>query len=139
MQELVQQFQWLTPYMVWLGWASAGLFLLSLVLVPVLLARIPTDYFSRTPQPRIASTKIERIHYSSIWVLRNVIAAVLVLAGVIMLVLPGQGLLTIFLGLVTADFPGKKRLELRLVSHPPIYASINWIRKKKGADRLLLP
>lgn len=132
MPDFIQPFQWLTPYSVWIGWTSAGLVLLSLVLAPVLLAKIPTDYFTKTQQDRAASTKIGRIHYSLIWIVRNMLAALLVIAGLLMLFLPGQGLLTIFLGLVTADFPGKKRLELQLVSQPSIYASVNWIRKKRA-------
>ncbi len=139
MSEFLQQFPGLPAYLVWIGWLSAGLFLLSLALVPVLLARIPVDYFIQPERPRASGTKIARIHYSLTWGLRNTLALLLVLAGLLMLVLPGQGLLTIFLGLFTADFPGKKKLEKKLVSIPSIHTSINWIRQKKGVQPLLLP
>lgn len=139
MQEIIQKFDGLTLYLVWIGWISAVLFLLSLALVPVLLAKIPSDYFTRHSKSAWPSNKIRRIHYSLFWTIRNVLAVSLVLAGLLMLVLPGQGLLTIFLGLFTADFPGKRKLEQKLISVPSIHSSINWIREKRGVEPLLLP
>jgi hypothetical protein len=131
--------QLLAPYVIWLGWISLAMFVLSLLLVPALLSRIPPDYFVRQTFDHQSSTKIAGIHYSLLWVGRNLLGTVLILAGVLMLILPGQGLLTIFLGLFVADFPGKKRLERRLVSVPAIHRSINWIREKRGVEELALP
>lgn len=139
MQTINQHFQWLTPYLVWVGWISAGLFLISLVLVPMLLAKIPADYFTREGKRTSPTNKIHRIHYSIIWTLRNLLALFLMLAGVLMLVLPGQGLLTIFLGLCTAEFPGKKKLEQKLITITSISTSINWIRDKLGVEPLRVP
>jgi hypothetical protein len=139
MLEISEYVDRLGPYLIWMGWLSAGLFLFSLALVPTLLARIPADYFTRPRRQRTPPTKIAGIHYALLWVVRNLFALLLIMAGILMLVLPGQGLLTILLGLFAADFPGKKRLEQKLVSHPSIHASINWIRAKKGAEKLTLP
>lgn len=127
------------PYLIWLGWISLAMFLLSLALVPLLLTRIPADYFVSHGNPDQSSTKIAGIHYSLVWVGRNMLGAVLIVAGILMLILPGQGLLTIFLGLFVADFPGKKKLEKQLVSVPAIHQSINWIREKRGVEHLALP
>lgn len=128
----------LTPFLPLLGWASLMTFLLSLALVPVLLAGIPADYFSRE---EITSTgnKISNIHYSLIWLLKNLAGLLLIIAGIAMLVLPGQGLLTIFLALFVADFPGKRKLEQQLISIPAVFNAINRIREKKGVDQLLRP
>ena len=54
---------------------------------------------------------------------------VLVMAGIAMLVLPGQGLLTILLGIMLLEFPGKRRVELMLLRRPEILAGLNWIRR----------
>jgi len=54
----------------------------------------------------------------------------------LMLVLPGQGLLTIFVGLMLLDFPGKYQVERRAVSYKPILRSINWLRQRVGRDPL---
>lgn len=126
----------ISPYLPVLAWVSALTFLLSLFVVPILLAKIPADYFLA---PDIPGTKTASIHYSLIWLVRNIVGLTFIFAGIAMLVLPGQGLLTIFLGLFIADFPGKRTLEKRLVSVPTIYKTINWIRKKKGVDQLLRP
>jgi len=55
-----------------------------------------------------------------------------------MLVLPGQGLLTILFGIALLDFPGKYRLERRIVSYPKVLNSINWIRKKANKKPLVI-
>lgn len=128
-----------TPYLIWLGWISLAMFLLSLALVPLLLTRIPADYFVSHGNPDQSSTKIAGIHYPLVWVGRNMLGAVLIAAGILMLILPGQGLLTIFLGLFVADFPGKKKFEKQLVSVPAVRQTINWIREKRGVEHLALP
>ena len=58
------------------------------------------------------------------------------LAGLAMLVLPGQGLLTILIGLMLLDFPGKRRLERRIVARPAILAMLNRMRARRGRDPL---
>ena len=130
--------RYVKPYLPLLGWLSLLTFLLSLVLVPVILVKIPADYFS-AEQISASSTKMTSIHYSLVWLLRNTAGLLLIIAGIVMLVLPGQGLLTIFLGLFVADFPGKRRLEKSLIRVPAVYKSINWIREKKGVDHLIRP
>lgn len=129
-----------TGYLPWLGWASLISFLVSLALVPVLLARIPADYFTQTKaRARKSAPKNSRLHYSLVWILRNLTGLVLVLAGVAMLILPGQGLLTIILGVFVADFPGKWTLERKLVTNQNVFNAINWIRNKRGVEHLVFP
>ena len=54
-----------------------------------------------------------------------------------MLVLPGQGILTMVIGFSIMDFPGKHRLNDRIVANRKIQQSLNWIRRKGGKDDLL--
>ena len=56
-----------------------------------------------------------------------------------MLVLPGQGLLTIFVALVLLDFPGKLRLERWLIRKPAVRRPIDWIRAKAGREPIRPP
>ena len=56
-----------------------------------------------------------------------------------LLLLPGQGILTIAMGLVTADFPGKRRIERWLVARPGILKSLNWVRARAGRPLLIAP
>jgi hypothetical protein len=58
----------------------------------------------------------------------------LLLCGIAMLVLPGQGLLTILVGLSLLPFPGKDKLEQNLLARKSIRASLNWIRTKANKE-----
>jgi hypothetical protein len=133
---------WLRSHEVALGWLSVVspvMFFGSLLAVPWLVVRIPTDYFLRPH------------HYADRWkprhpvlrilflVAKNLIGVVLLLAGIAMLVLPGQGILTIVVGLLFLDFPGKRAIELRSVRERHVLAAINWIRAKAGRPPLELP
>lgn len=122
------------------GWSGVlvGLFGLSvvslvlvIVLLPVVVVRLPADYFvaKRGDHP------VER--RSLVWiVLRNVVGWVFVAAGLAMLVLPGQGLLTMLVGLLLVDFPGKRKLELKLVRRPRVLRFLNRMREKRGKPPL---
>ena len=125
-----------TQYLPVLGWVSAITFLLSLAVVPAMLARIPANYFQQTAN---LGPKTSGLHYPLLWVLRNLAGLLLILAGIAMLILPGQGVLTIVLGIFVADFPGKYALERRLVTNQKVFNAINWIRDKKGVENLVHP
>lgn len=56
-----------------------------------------------------------------------------------MLVLPGQGILTIVLGISLLDFPGKRPFIRWLVSKPMVYRALDWLRKKTHSPPLDLP
>jgi hypothetical protein len=109
---------------------SVVMFVGTLVLVPVLLARVRPDYFITDPGSR-PSTLNPAIRLAG-RVGKNVIGVVLVAFGVLMLVLPGQGILTVLVGLAMLDIPGKRRLERRIVSNRRVRRSIDWIRRRAG-------
>lgn len=102
-------------------------FLLTLLAVPWLIVRIPHDYFARGD--RVAydpgSHRLLRLAFLAG---KNLLGLVFVLMGFGMLVLPGQGLLTILIGVMLLDFPGKYDFERWLVQRPPILRSVNWLR-----------
>ena len=56
----------------------------------------------------------------------------MLLLGIAMLVLPGQGVLTILAALVLLDFPGKRRLERRLLLRPRLLGALNSLRARAG-------
>lgn len=117
---------------------SLLLFIATLVFIPIFVARIPADYFTGTG--RAATSAIR--HPASAFagrIVKNVVGVFLILAGIAMLVLPGQGIITILIGLAFLDFPGKQRLEQRLVRQPHVFRTLNWIRQKAGRPPLLLP
>lgn len=137
-----QLLQWLGLGGPWLGrlaLLSLLMFFGSLALLPFLVARIPVDYFTDAYRHR---SRIERFHpivYYSLRLLKNALAVLLVLAGIAMLVLPGQGLLTLLIGISLGDFPGKYRLERAIVRRDGVYRAINWLRARGGHPPLQHP
>lgn len=135
---------WLVEEITWGGVVlGASLFLVtiigSLLVVGFLLVKLPATYF-------------QEFHSRDVWVDRhpmlrlaarsgkNVLGAMLVVAGTILALpgVPGQGLLTILVGLMLLDLPGKRRLERRIVGRPRILRGINRLRKRFGSPPLVL-
>jgi hypothetical protein len=65
---------------------------------------------------------------------KNVLGLAIVALGITLSIpgVPGQGVLTILVGLVLLDIPGKRRLVRRLVRRPWIQRSINGLRARFG-------
>lgn len=119
----------------WLAVSSLIVFLASLILVPWLIVRIPVDYFVKDNQSRSSLAIILGPHpvaIALVRILRNIVGITFIVLGLLLLVLPGQGLLTIFLGVLVSDFPGKRRAVNRLVAKPSVYRPINWLRRRAG-------
>ena len=70
--------------------------------------------------------------------LKNLVGGILLLGGIAMLVLPGQGLLTMLIGVSLMDFPGKRAIERKLVSRPLILQAINRVRQRFDRPPLLI-
>lgn len=117
---------WLT-----LGVFSVVAFVATALLVPLALVRMPKDYFMRAAAEHRTPLVLR--------VLKNALGVVLVLVGIAMLVLPGQGLITIALGLGLVDFPGRRRFELAVIGRPVVLKSVNALRRKAGREPLDLP
>lgn len=114
-------------------WASIGsvaALLLTVIAVPWIVARLPSDYFSRGQRSAWSRNEGEPWFADIVRILKNLGGAVLVLLGVIMLFTPGQGLLTLLAGLLLMNFPGKYRLERYLVMRPGVLKGMNWLRRR---------
>jgi len=119
----------------WLFVGSVASLVLCALLLPVVILRLPPDYFSRSravePAPRSLSGWLRRVT-------QNVLGVIFLLAGVAMLVLPGQGVLTILIGLMLVDFPGKRGLERRIVGRPTILRILNSMRARRSLPPLIV-
>ena len=120
----------------WLALLSAIIFLTSLALAPWIVVRIPVDYFASRHRPPSNWSQRHPLQRWAIWGVRNLLGIVLILAGLAMLILPGQGVLTIVAGILLMDFPGKYRFERRVIGTRPVLRTLNWLRKKNGAEPL---
>lgn len=120
----------------WLFAVSILMFIGSLIAVPWIVVKLPDDYFAQSKRRPPTEYSQHRAIRLLILIAKNVLGGVLLVAGIAMLVLPGQGLLTILMGIMLLDFPGKWRLEKYIVSRPAILRTMNWLRAKKGRKPL---
>jgi hypothetical protein len=117
----------------WLGGASLLMFVGSLIAVPLVLVRLPKDYLRREHKlvrewPRCLSLTFVA--------LKNTFGVLFILSGLAMLILPGQGLLTMFIGLVMLDFPRKRLLVRHILSYKRFLRVINRLRARFGKPEL---
>jgi len=108
-------------------------------LLPRVVARLPEDHFLRSAEERRAARRSWAPRRLAWVALRNLLGAALLLAGMAMLFLPGQGLLTVLIGLLVMDFPGKFALERSLVRRPAVLRTLNRLRRRAGRPPLLAP
>jgi len=104
-------------------------FAASVIAIPMILIRLPEDYFCE----RHSRTWLKERHPVLRVValaLKNLLGVILLASGLAMLVLPGQGLLTMLIGVSMVDFPGKRALERNLINRPPVLHTINRIRQR---------
>ncbi len=135
-------FGWIQNHeMLFFGIAGVSLvvFAGALAAVPWVVVRIPEDYFSGRRRPGLSTIHRER---PAIWLLlqivKNFFGVVFVLSGITLLVLPGQGILTILLGIALMNFPGKFRFERWLVTRGSTLRFINHLRRSRGQPELVL-
>ncbi len=134
--ETVQQ--WIpVDVLIGLTVASAIGFVGSLIAIPMILVRLPADYFDiRTPRHWMKD------HHPALrllgLVVKNIVGVVFLLAGFAMLFLPGQGVLTMLIGISLMDFPKKRELEAKMVGQPTVFSVINSMRHKFGKPPLTL-
>ena len=122
----------------WIAGPSILTFLAFMIVVPLLAVRIPSDYFTHGKFHK----KIWADHHLMLRIVlltgKNILGCILVAAGIVMLVLPGQGTLTILAGILLLDFPGKYRLVRWIVARPQVLGVLNWLRRRAGRPPLYL-
>lgn len=127
---------WFSQYQeifAWLALLSLMTFIISLLSLPWLVARIPDDYFlhnKRHPTPLKQSHPAIRM---ALLIGKNVLGFTLLVGGIIMLFIPGQGLLTIAMALLLMDYPGKFKLEQHLAGNDNVLNGLNWLRARANA------
>ena len=126
-----------SQYFDWMIGISVILFLGSILLVPALVIRIPEDYFCHEKrQPVGVRHPLLRWLVSLI---KNLLGAVLVVGGFIMLFTPGQGLLTLLMGLMIMNYPGKYALERWIINRLHLLPALNWLRVRYHIAPLKAP
>ena len=128
-------FEWLKAYGVMLIGVSVASFIVSILFCTLVIAYLPPDYFLPNRRANRIRHPVLRIGLKC---LKNLLAVVLVVVGIIQIPLPGQGILTILIGIIISDIPGKRKLERRIISSPVVLSTANGIRSRFKRPLLVL-
>ena len=106
-------------------------FFINLGIVSFILVKLPADHFSKKRKTKFWAGPRPAIHAAKV-IGKNIGGVLLVALGIVLSLpgVPGQGLLTVLLGIMLLDFPGRHRLEQKLLSKPSIVNTINRLRKR---------
>lgn len=114
----------------WLTVASIIAFVASIILTPWIVSKIPSDYFSHTKRQKYQWDDQPKIIRLIFVFLKNILGGIFIIGGIAMLFLPGQGIMTIIIGLLMMDFPYKYKVERWIIKQPSVLGSINKLRAK---------
>ena len=118
-------FELLKAHGVMLISVSIGSMLISILFCTFVITYLPADYFL----PNRRASRISHPFLRGILVfLKNLFAFILVIIGILQLFLPGQGILTMLIGIIISDVPGKRKLERKIIRLPVVLAAANGIR-----------
>jgi hypothetical protein len=120
---------WSSDMLFWISIGSGIALLVGAVTAPLVISKLPEDVFSNPGKPRWLDRQPAVVRIP-LRILKNVLGLGLVVLGVAMLVLPGQGVLSILLGALLVDFPGKVKAQQWLLNRPRVMKSLNWLRAK---------
>lgn len=117
---------------------SVALAIGSVALAVTIIVRWPADHFVRDYAAGAAKQHV--VMRTLALIAKNVLGGVVVLLGFVMALpgIPGQGLLMMIVGVTILDFPGKRRLERRLIARPRILRSINSLRARFNRAPLVM-
>ncbi|HMO81438.1 MAG TPA: hypothetical protein PKD24_11680 [Pyrinomonadaceae bacterium] len=139
--------EWVQGLWASITWTSllvgVGLFLLSLAfsffVIGIVLVKLPANYFSPHYSQDFMPDKPWIVRWSAV-ILKNLLGVFLILLGIVLSLpgVPGQGLLTILLGLIMLDIPGKRPLEARIIQRPAILSAVNKFRARFDKPPLIM-
>lgn len=112
-----------------------GLFVGSLAIsfgaLALVMVKIPPRYFAADHQRDFLPGSPFLVKWGAV-IAKNIAGVLLIILGIILSLpgVPGQGVLTILLGLIFLDIPGKRPLEARIIKRPSVLSAINKLRAK---------
>lgn len=118
---------------------SVATLIVSFIAVPIIIRGLPYDYFLEDSEKADEIREQHPVLRILFRILKNLIGGILAIGGLIMFLTPGQGVLTLLIGLLLMDFPGKRGLEIRLMKLKPVKKTVDWIRSKGEKQPLVLP
>lgn len=122
---------------------AIGLFVVtfaaSLGVISLILVKLPPTYFQESHARAFWVNRHPYVRWAGL-IAKNALGILLVLLGVLMSLpgIPGQGVLTILLGIMLLDLPAKRRLESWILKQPKVLEKINRLRHRFSKPPLVL-
>jgi len=126
---------WVTSHLMEIAILSGITLIGSIVSIGALVIYLPTDYFTRENHVSVVANPILRI---LLRILKNIFGVFSLLIGFLMLIGPGQGVLTILVGVILCDFPRKRQVERKLIGRPALLNAANKFRARYNRPPILL-
>ena len=117
----------------WVGIVSIFLFFLSLFLLRYVILRLPEDYFIKVSSNSKSLKKI------IVRIAKNALGFLLTICGIILLFTPGQGMITILIGLCLIDLAFVNQWKKKMIYNSKVQKALNWIRSKKSVKPFNFP
>lgn len=115
---------------------SLALSVVGIVMVLMMILWMPEDHFVTQKKLSAHAPPAWRVAWLCF---RYTLGLALLGLGVIMIITPGPGLISILLGLSLMDLPGKQQLLRRGLRLKSVRGSLNWIRRKFDKPPLRFP
>ncbi len=113
----------------------------GILLLPWAVVQIPEDYFAHDRPPRLSFEDRHPVMRVALVAIKNLLGVLLFFGGLLMSLplVPGPGIVSVVLGLMLMDLPGKRRLECWIVRQPYVLRGMNALRAKAGKPPLRAP
>jgi len=114
-------------------------FAVSTFIVSVIMVQIPANYFHSDYEHHFLTDKHPILRWTVI-VIKNIVGVILILLGIVMMFpgVPGPGVLTVLIGLILIDLPGKRKVEALIINRPTILNAVNNLRTRYNKEPLLI-
>ncbi len=105
-----------------------------------MLVKMPARYFCGAEAEESGWKDRHVVLRWVILIAKNLAGSVLILLGVLLSLpgVPGPGVVLVLIGVTLLNFPGKRRLERRMIGIPGVFRIINALRERFGQPPLLL-
>ena len=134
--------EWLASYssiLIGIGGLSILILIFSIMGLGWFISQIPADYFIHEKRQADNWNKYSSETRVVIIIVKNVVGIAMLISGLLLLILPGQGILTMIIGILLIDYPGKFKLEQKIISIPSVFRGLNWFRAKSKKSYLRHP
>jgi hypothetical protein len=108
----------------------------SLWICRYVLITIPPEYFQSKHKPFAQWRTSRPALWWALMITKNLVGALLIVVGLIMFVTPGQGILTLLIGVALVDLPGKHKLMRKIIERKSVLKVINGLRARANQPPL---